>query len=62
MEFGQIIEYNKRLFFITREYFFSKNYVENETGRLVPDLFLFFQKALYEVKASSLQFRLNVFR
>ena len=62
MEFGQIIEYNKRFFFITKEYFFSKNYVENETGRLVPDLFLFFQKALYEVKASSLQFRLNVFR
>ena len=28
----------------------------NEEGRLVPDLLLFFKKALYEVKASSLQF------
>ena len=24
---------------------FFKNYVENETGRLIPDLFLFFKKA-----------------
>ena len=29
--------------------------------RLVPDLLLFFEKALYEVKASGLQFRVNVF-
>ena len=27
-------------------------HVENEAGRLVPDLFLFFRKALYQAKAS----------
>ena len=32
MKFGQVIEYNKRN-------------VENEAGRLVPDLILFFKKA-----------------
>ena len=32
--------------------FFRKNHVENETERLVPDLFLIFRKPLYEVKAS----------
>ena len=31
-------------------------------GRLVPDLFLFFKIALYEVKASDLQLNLNIFR
>ena len=36
---------------ITR-HFFLKNHAEYETGRLVPDFFLFFKKALYEVKAS----------
>ena len=36
MKFGQSIEYNKRNF---------KNYAENEAGRLVPDLFLFSEKA-----------------
>ena len=36
---------------------------ENEAGRLVPVLFLFFfEKALYEVKASGLQLRFNIFR
>ena len=38
-----------------------KNYAENETGRLVPDLFLFFKKAKYEVKASGLQLSFNIF-
>ena len=38
MKLGQLIEYNKRNNFL-------KNYAENETGRLVPDLFLFFKKA-----------------
>ena len=28
---------------IARETFFFKNYAENETGRLVPDLFLLFK-------------------
>ena len=30
---------------LTKEIFFFKNYVENEAGRLVSDLFLFFEKA-----------------
>ena len=34
--------------------FFFKNHAENERARLFPDLFLFFKKALYEVKASDL--------
>ena len=38
MKLGQLIEYNKRRFFF-------KNYAENEVGRLVPDLFLFFENA-----------------
>ena len=36
MKFGQLIEYNKR------NVFFFKNHAENEAGRLVPDLYLFF--------------------
>ena len=35
MEFGQLIEYNKRNFFF-------KNYAKNEARKLVHDLFLFF--------------------
>ena len=34
-----------RLKHITGEIFFFKNYVENEARRLVPNLFLFFEKA-----------------
>ena len=41
--------------------FFFKNYAENEAGQLVPDLFLFFKKALYEVKANGLQLSFNIF-
>ena len=33
------------------ELLFFKNHAQNEAGRLVPDLFLSFKKALYEVKA-----------
>ena len=40
--------------------FFFKNHTQNEAGRIVPDLFLFFKKALYEVKAQSLQLSFNV--
>ena len=47
---------------MTREIFLFKNHAENEAGRLVPDVFLFFKKALYEVKASSLQLNFNIFR
>ena len=38
MKLGQLIEYNKIMFFF-------KNYAENEAGKLVPDLFLFFRYA-----------------
>ena len=39
------MEYNKRNIAL-------KNHAENEAERIVPDLFLFLKKALYEVKAS----------
>ena len=39
-----------------------KNHAKNEAGRLVPDLFLFFKKTLYEVKASDLELSFNIFR
>ena len=42
--------------------FFFKDLTENETGRLVINLFLFFEKALYEIKASGLHLRFNIFR
>ena len=37
MNFGQVIEYNRGIFFL-------KNYAENELGELVSELFLFFEK------------------
>ena len=40
MKFGQLIEYPKRNIF-------KKNYAKNEAGKLVPDRFLFFKKALH---------------
>ena len=43
MKFGQSIEYNRRNFFF-------KNHAKNEAGRLVPELFLFFKKALLKIK------------
>ena len=43
MKFDHLIEYTKRSIFF-------ENHAENEIGRLVPDLFLFFRKASYEVK------------
>ena len=55
IKFVHLIEYNKKIFFF-------KNYGENEAERLVPDLFLFFKKALYEVKASGLQLTFKKFR
>ena len=41
--------------------FFVKNYEENEAGKLVLDRFLFFKKALYQVKASGLQPDFTIF-
>ena len=35
---------------------------ENEAGRLAPDLFFIFKKALHEVKLSGLRFIFNIFR
>ena len=55
MKFGQFIEYY-------RSNIFFKNYAKNELGRLVPDLFLFFKKALYEVKANALRLSFNIFQ
>ena len=44
-----------------REIFLFKTHVKNEAGRLVSDLFLFFKKTLYEVKASGLQLSFKIF-
>ena len=52
MKFGQLIEYKK--------IFFSKNQAKHEAGRLVPDFFLLFKKALYKVKGSGPQLRFNI--
>ena len=42
--------------------FFFKIYAENEIRGLAPDLSLFFEKVLYEVKANGLQLSFNTFR
>ena len=47
---------------LRRKIFSFKNHGENEAGRLVPDFFLFFKKALYKVKASCLQLNFNISR
>ena len=54
MKLGQLIKHNKGNIFL-------KNYAQNEAGRLVLDLFLFFKKAKCEVKAGGLQFSFNIF-
>ena len=54
MKLGQVVDHNKRNI--------KKNNGESEAERLVLDLFLFFEKALYEVKASGQQFSFNTFR
>ena len=45
MEFGKLVKDKVRNISF-------KNHAENEAERLVPDLFLFFIKALYKVQAS----------
>ena len=55
MKFGQLIEHPKINTFL-------KNYAENEAGKLVPDCFSFFKKALYQVKASGLHLDFTIFR
>ena len=42
--------------------FFFKNHAENEAGRLGTDLFLFFEKALYEVKTSGVELSFKICR
>ena len=55
MKFSQLIEYNQGNILF-------KNHAQNEDGRLFPDLFLFFKKALYQVKASGLRLSSNILR
>ena len=50
-----MIEYNKNSNF-------PQNLAQNDARRLVPDLFLFFRKALYEAKAIGLHLSFNLFR
>ena len=45
---------------MTREIFPFESHAENEAARLLPDLFLFLKKALYEVKASALQLNIQL--
>ena len=52
--YGQLIEYNVRNIFF-------KKHAENEAGKLVPDLFLFFEKVLYKVKTSDQHLKFNIF-
>ena len=52
MKFGQLIGYNKSNVFSSK--------VMQKKGQ--GDLFLFFEKALYEVKESGLQLSFNIFR
>ena len=56
MKFDQLIKY------ITSEIFFFKNHAESKAGRLVPDLFLLFNKAFYEEKANGLHLNFNIFQ
>ena len=39
---------------------FFKNYAENEAGRLLPNLFLFFKNALFKVKTSGYDLSFNI--
>ena len=46
---------------MSKEKYFLQKSFRNEAGRLVQDLFLFFQKALREGKESGLQLSFNIF-
>ena len=54
MKFGKLTKYNM-------ENIFCKYHAESEAGKLVPDLFLIFTKALLKVKTSGQHFSLNIF-
>ena len=47
---------------IRKQIFSFKNHAENEAGTIVPYLFLFFEKALYEAKSSGVQLSQNLFQ
>ena len=53
MKIGQLIEHNNRNIFF-------KNHPENKAGRPVPDLFMFFEKALHDTKASGSDLSFNI--
>ena len=55
IKFGQSIEYNRRNIFL------QNSCKKKETERLVPDIFLIFKKALFEVKASNLLLSFDIF-
>ena len=54
VKFDQLIEYNMRNIFF-------KNHAKIEGGRLVSDLFLFFEKVLHEVKTSGHHLSFSIF-
>ena len=54
IKFGQLIEYNVKNILLP-------NHVENKTGRLVSDHFLFLRKALYKIKASDQHLSFKIF-
>ena len=58
-EDNQAIKFG-RLKNIAGEIFFFRNHAENEVGRLVPGLFLFFKKRLYKVQVSCLHLGFNI--
>ena len=47
---------------LRKETFLFESHAENEAGKLVPERFLFFEKALYKVKASGRQLDFTIFR
>ena len=55
MRFGQVIEYNQRNIFLPET---CRKWGRETSSRL----FLFFEKALYKVKAKGLQLSFNIFR
>ena len=55
VKFSQLIQSKLKIFFF-------KNHAENDSGRLVPDLFSFLEKALDEVKANGLKLSFSKFR
>ena len=55
MKSGKLIENN------LRNTFFFKYRVQNETGRLVPDILLIFVKVLYEAETSGQDLTYNIF-